>query len=225
MPRRPRQSLGGFIYHVMHRAAGAEPIFSKANDYRAFEQILENVQQRLDTRLLAYCLMPDHWRLVLWPRDDGDLSEFMRLLSVSHAQRWHAMHGTAGTGPVYRGRFKAFPVQKGEPMLSVCRYIESTALRAKKAKQAENWRWCSLWNRLNKSNNVTLAPWPVTRPKNWKTLVNRPITDEELTALETSVLRDAPYGTSRWQQATAARLGLESTLRARGRPRKTTKKR
>ncbi len=220
MPRRPRKSVGGFIYHVLNRAAGLEPIFSKASDYRTFEQILQNVQRRIDARLLSYCLMPEHWQLLLWPREDGDLSEFMRLLGVSHAQRWHAMHGTAGTGPVYRGRFKSFPVQKGEPMLSVCRYIESTALRAKKAKQAENWRWCSLWHRLHKSREITLAQWPQARPRNWKTLVNRPLGDEELLALETSVLRDAPYGTSRWQRSTAARLELESTLRARGRPRK-----
>lgn len=221
MPRRPRKSVGGFIYHVLHRAAGTQPIFSKTKDYLAFEQILENVQGRIDARLLSYCLMPDHWRLLLWPRKDGDLSEFMRLLSVTHAQRWHAMHGTAGSGPVYRGRFKAFPVQKGEPMLSVCRYIESTALRAKKTKQAENWRWSSLWRRCNKSDEVTIAKWPVTCPRNWKLLVNRPMADEELRALEMSVLRDAPFGTPRWQQATAAQLGLESTLRARGRPRKT----
>ena len=106
-------------------------------------------------------------------------------------------------------------------MLSVCRYIESTALRAKKAKQAENWRWSSLWHHHNKSNGVTIAKWPVSRPRNWKSLVNHPIAEKELTTLEMCVLRDAPYGTPRWQQATAAQLGLESTLRARGRPRKT----
>ncbi len=220
MPRRPRKSVGGFIYHVLNRAAGPGPIFSKANDYRAFEQILENVQRRIDIRLLSYCLMPDHWQLLLWPRADGDLSEFMRLLGVSHAQRWHAMHGTAGTGSVYRGRFKSFPVQKGAPMLSVCRYIESTALRAKKTLQAENWQWCSLWQRLNKNREITFSQWPTTRPRNWKTLVNSPMADGELAALDTSLLRDAPYGSSNWQRATAARLGLESTLRPRGRPRK-----
>lgn len=209
----------------MNRAGGTEPIFAAPNDYHAFEQILEEVHGRIDIRLLSYCLMPDRWQLLLWPRADGDLSEFMRLLTVTHVQRWHAAHGTAGTGSLYQSRFKAFPVQKGEPLLSVCRYIESAAWRAKKARKAENWQWCSLWHRLNKSKEITFARWPVVRPNNWKALVNRPIDEQELATLDNSLLRDAPYGTPRWQKTTAARLGLESTLRARGRPRKVAKKR
>ena len=224
MPRRPRRSAGGYFYHVTNRAGGTEPIFTTPKDFLVFEQILEGVHQRIDARLLAYCLLPESWHMLLWPRADGDLSEFMRLLTVTHVQRWHAAHGTAGTGSLYQSRFKAFPVQKGEPLLSVCRYIESAALRAKKVKKAENWRWCSLWHRLNKSKEITFAKRPITRPNNWKTLVNRSIEEQELAALDNSLLRDAPYGTPRWQKATAVRLGLESTLRARGRPKKVGKK-
>ena len=101
----------------MNRAAGTEPIFAKPKDYRAFEQILEEVHARIDVRLLSYCLMPDRWQLLLWPRADGDLSEFMRLLTVTHVQRRHFAHGTVGTGSLYHSRFKAFPVQKGERWL------------------------------------------------------------------------------------------------------------
>ena len=207
----------------MNRAGGAKPIFDAPNDYRAFTRVLEDVHQRMDIRLLSYCLLPDRWQLLLWPRADGDLSEFMRLLTVTHVQRWHAARGTAGTGPLYQSRFKAFPVQKGEPLLSVCRYIEAAALRAKKVRKAENWQWCSLWHRLSKSKEVTFAQWPATRPNGWKALLNRPMDEQELAALDNAILRDAPYGTPRWQKATAARLGLESTLRARGRPKKVAK--
>jgi hypothetical protein len=81
-------------------------------------------------RLLAYCLMPNHFHLLVWPRADGDLSQFLRWLTVTHTQRWHAHHRTAGTGHLYQGRFKSFPVQSDEHFLTVCRYVERNALRA-----------------------------------------------------------------------------------------------
>ena len=72
--------------------------------------------------------------LVLWPRGDGDLSEFMRWLTVTHTQRWHAAHGTAGTGPLYQGRFKSFPIQEDDHLWAVLRYVERNALRANHGK-------------------------------------------------------------------------------------------
>ena len=81
-------------------------------------------------RLLAYCLMPNHFHVLLWPREDGDLSRFMSWLTMTHTQRWHAHHRTAGTGHLYQGRFKSFSVQSAEHFLTVCRYVERNALRA-----------------------------------------------------------------------------------------------
>jgi hypothetical protein len=72
--------------------------------------------------LLAYILMPNHWHLVLWPEGDGDLSEFLRWLTVTPTQRYHAHYHSAGTGPLYQGRFKSFPIQDGEHLLTVIRY-------------------------------------------------------------------------------------------------------
>ena len=221
MPRRPRQSTGGYIYHVLNRAAGDAPIFTKPSDYRTFEQVLEDSRRSVDVRVLAYCLMPDYWRLLLWPRRDGELSEFMRVATVTHVQRWHAAHGTAGSGSLYRSRFKSFPVQKDRHLLSMCRYIESTAVRAKRVKKAEDWRWSSLWRRLNAGDEFTLTKLPISLPRNWPSLVNRPLSEAELEALEQSMTRDAPFGAPSWKKTTAERLGLESTLRPRGRPRKS----
>jgi putative transposase len=82
-------------------------------------------------RILAYCVIPNHFHLVLWPHQDGALSEFMRWLTMTHTQRWHAAHQTAGTGPMYQGRFKSFPVQSDDHFYSVCRNVEPNPLRAK----------------------------------------------------------------------------------------------
>ena len=81
-------------------------------------------------RLLAWCLMPNHWHLVLWPRADGDLGRFVRRLTQRHTQAWHRRHGTRGQGHLYQGRYKAFLVQDDAHLLTVCRYVERNPLRA-----------------------------------------------------------------------------------------------
>ena len=87
MPRRPRLSTGGIAYHVLNRRFGRLELFEKPADYFAFEKILAQAHPRTGRRIAAYCLMPNHWHLLLWPRSDGDLSEVMRWITVTHTQR------------------------------------------------------------------------------------------------------------------------------------------
>jgi putative transposase len=112
-------------------------LFEKPADYAAFEKILAEAHAQTRIRIAAYCLMPNHWHLLLWPRRDSELSEILRWITVTHTQRWHVQHDTAGTGSVYQGRFKSFPVQTDEHFLTVARYVERNALRAKLVKQAK----------------------------------------------------------------------------------------
>ena len=86
------------VFHVLNRANARATIFEKPEDYAAFERVLKEALDRVDMRVLSYCLMPNHWHLVLWPRRDGDLSRFMGWLTLTHTQRWHAHHHTVGTG-------------------------------------------------------------------------------------------------------------------------------
>jgi len=111
MPRTTRHTPGGLVYHALNRANARAKIFLSEGDYQAFEQVLVEAVERVDMRLLAYCVMPSHWHLVLWPRLDNDLSRFMQWLTVTHARRWHTHRHTGGSGHVYQGRFKSFPVQ------------------------------------------------------------------------------------------------------------------
>lgn len=219
MPRRPRVSTGNYVYHVLNRAVGRSTLFETEGDYQAYLRVVEEAREQVAMRLLAYCLMPNHWHLVLWPRNDGDLSEYMRWLTVTHTQRWHAAHGTSGTGALYQGRFKSFPVQADDHFYTVCRYVERNALRSKLVRKAENWRWCSLGQVVNDNADVTLHRWPLVRPADWVKLVNQPQSESELAALNATVKRGSPFGSDVWKQRTATRLGLESTLRPRGRPR------
>ena len=222
MPRPPRTAPGGFIFHVLNRAQDKRTIFHQDRDYLAFERVLAEVEERIPMRVLAWCLMPNHWHLLLWPREDGDLSAYMRLLTLTHTQRVHAYRGSAGTGHVYQGRFKSFVVKDDAHFLAVSRYVEANALSAKLVRRAEDWRWGSL-SRLQRGQvdqPPRLHAWPVARPVDWLSYVNQGAEAAELEAIRRSTRRGCPYGDEAWVQNTAEQLGLTTTLRARGRPSK-----
>jgi putative transposase len=220
MGRPLRAAAGGVIYHVLNRANARRTIFEKPADFEAFERVLAEAYARVATRILGYCILPNHWHLVLWPSRDGELTQFMAWMTLTHTQRWHAYHQSAGAGHLYQGRFKSFPVQADDHFLTVCRYVERNALRAGLVARAEDWRWSSLWRR-NHGEHVTpawLAPWPIKRPRNWLDWVNQPQTAAELESLRDSVQRGRPYGSGSWVRKTAEKLRLDNTLRPRGRP-------
>lgn len=220
MGRPKRASRGGIVYHVLNRANARMSIFDKDEDFEAFERILEEAVQRFDIRLLAYQLMPNHWHQVLWPKKDGDLSRYVGWLTLTHTQRWHAHRNSTGSGHVYQGRFKSFPVQDDEHFLTVCRYVERNALRAGMVNRAEAWRWGSLWRYVRGSavQRAILSAWPIRRSPGWVDHVNTPQTEAELSAIGRSIGRGCPFGDDAWTKKTVRRLGLEITLRPRGRP-------
>ena len=224
MGRAKRADDGGMVFHVLNRANARATIFGKPEDYAAFERVLSEALDRVDMRVLSYCLMPNHWHLVLWPRRDGDLSKFMGWLTLTHTQRWHAHHRTTGTGHLYQGRFKSFPLQDDEHFQTVCRYVERNALRAKMVRRAEAWLWSSLWHRQQRDEYAqrVLSAWPVPRPRQWLQQVNHSQPDAEVSALRRSVNRGAPFGDADWTKRIVKRLGLEVTIRPRGRPKQAT---
>jgi putative transposase len=222
MPRGARQAPGGIVYHVLNRAVARLPLFQKPPDYAAFLRVVAEALPGHPMRILGFILMPNHWHFVLWPENDGDLSAFCRWLTHTHSMRWHAHHHTSGTGHIYQGRFKSFPVESDDHLYAVCRYVERNALRAKLVRRAERWRWSSLWRRLHGDAEPgrLLSPWPIPLPATWVEHVHEPQTKAELATLRRSVQRGTPFGSSVWQKRTAIRLDLGHTLRPPGRPKK-----
>src|SRR4051794_40790811 len=100
-------------------------------------------------RILAWCLMPNHWHQILWPRADGELTEFVRWLTHTHTQRYHAHYHSSGTGHIHQGRFKSFPIECDPHLLMACRYVQRNALRANLVARAADWRYGSLWARVH----------------------------------------------------------------------------
>lgn len=224
MARALRIDRGGYVYHVVNRANARMMIFADEADYAAFERIMLAAQERTHMRLLAWCVMPNHWHMIVWPRKDGDLARFFGWLTLTHTQRWHAHRRTAGQGHVYQGRYRSFLVEAEDYLWSGCRYVERNALRAGLVERAEHWRWGSLWRWANRRKQLqdvpTLDDWPVDRPRNWVQRVNQPESQAELDALRLCTQRGRPYGPSDWVQRMADQLGLRATLRPRGRPRR-----
>ena len=218
MPRTARASVGGLCYHVLNRGNGCAEVFHKRGDFAAFRELMAAANERLPVRVLSYVLMPNHFHLVLWPRGDGDLSRWMQWLLTSHVRRYHRHYH--GSGHVWQGRFKAFPIEQDEHLLTVLRYVERNPLRAGLASRAEEWPWSSLAPRADGPRDELLSDWPVPCPTNWVERVNRPQSEAEQAAVRRSIARGTPFGDERWTKRVARRLGLESSLRPRGRPRK-----
>ena len=213
------------VYHVLNRGNGRMRIFHKAEDFDAFERVLAEGLDRYPVELFTYCLMPNHWHLVVRPKTDLALGRWMGWVGVTHVRRHHEHYHSRGGGHLYQGRFKSFPVAEDDYFVALCRYVEANALRAGLVERAEEWRWCGLWRRARKNAKradaefkLPLTAWPVERSRNWVAWVNRGLNDEQLDDIRTSVNRGRPFGPERWLQRTAKRLGLEFTLRGPGRP-------
>ncbi len=226
MPRTARASLGGVVYHILNRGNGRTKVFHNDEDYAAFLELIAAACERLPMRVLAGCLLPNQFQLILWPRRDGDLSRWMQWLLTSHVRRHHRRHPKLGGGHVWQGRFKAFPIEPNEHLHTVLRYVERTPLRAKLVAKSQDWPWGTLSLRRAKAPPSWQSDWPdqTPIPRDWTRLVNRPETKDDLAAIQTSLTRGRPFGGEAWTRRTAKRLGLESTLNPRGRPKATAEK-
>ena len=221
MPRRPRNPVDGGIYHVLNRGNGRMDIFTKPGDFEAFLKLLEQGRQRHSMRILGYCLMGNHWHLILWPRRGADLSKFIGWICTTHVRRWREHRGSAGEGHLYQGRFKSFLIQDDGHFLTVMRYVEGNPLRAGLVRRAENWPWSSLgWAGGSDQTRVRIADWPVDRPGNWVERVNERLEAKSLDRLRLSIARGRPFGDAQWTARVVGRYGLESTLRDPWRPKK-----
>src|SRR5208282_5101871 len=103
---------GGMVFHVLNRGVGRRLLFTKDEDFLAFERVVEETLRTRRMRLCAYCLMPNHWHFVVWPERDGDLPAFMQQVTNTHVKRWKAHRHEIGDGHLYQGRYKCFPVER-----------------------------------------------------------------------------------------------------------------
>jgi putative transposase len=218
MPRTSRAAVGGVVYHVLNRGNGRMQIFRKPGDYQAFVELMIAAKQRAEIEIFGFCLMPNHWHIVLRPRRASDLADYLSWLTNTHVKRYRA-HYRRTSGHLYQGRFKSFAVEEDAYFLTLLRYVEANPRRAKLVGQAQDWRWSSLGCEGKLCKDL-LNRWPVDRPRHWTSLVNDPVESADRERLKSSFERDRPLGTMAWTLQMVQKMGLQHTLNPRGRPKK-----
>ena len=138
-------------------------------------------------------------------------------MMTSHVRYYHKKNKTSGH--IWQGRYKSFIVEKESYYITLIRYIEANAKRAKLVRKAEEWDYGSLMEREQKHRTILSKPM-VELDEDWVAYVNEPIKQNVLNHIRNSVNRQAPLGNEKWQVATAVKYGMLSTLNERGRPRK-----
>lgn len=215
MPRIARALADNCYCHLINRGNGRQQIFHKDGDYRAFIDLMHAARNQYPVKIFAWCLMPNHFHLLVQPEQAECLNKFMQWLMTSHVRRYHQHYHTSGH--VWQGRYKSFAIQNNEHLVTVCRYIEANPVRAGLSPSAAQWIWSSHTARIAACEEIMQPDLlPITLPTDWGAYVDTPLTDTEIEKLRNSVNRQTPYGKEDWRDELCARMGLESTVRPRG---------
>jgi putative transposase len=186
MPRHLRFLPAGSVQHVVNRGNDKQTLFDNTRDFEEFLFLMLMAKARAKIRIVAYCLMRNHWHIVLWPSAARQVETFQHWLTTTHAIRRRRITCTIGDGHIYQGRYKASGIWSERHYLNVIRYVEQNPLRAGLVTAAEKWRWSSLSERIGRSRGI-LDEGPVALPADWLTLVNQclpqPTVDEIRKAL------------------------------------------
>lgn len=140
MSRPLRIEFAGALYHVTSRGDGQRDIYRDDQDRRKYLEVFSEVCQRFNWCIHAYCLMDNHYHLLI-ETPDGNLSQGMRQLNGVYTQHFNRHHNRVGH--VFQGRYKAIIVQKDSYLLELSRYIILNPVRAKMVRAAKNWPWSS----------------------------------------------------------------------------------
>jgi putative transposase len=154
MGRPPRLVADGLVYHALNRGNNRARVFDRPADFRQFLDALGQTKQRYPFRLYAYCLMGNHFHLVLAPADGQSVSRILRSLTVAHTWHYHKALGTSGH--VWQGRFESPAVASGGHLLTVMRYVESNPLRAGLVADMADYPWSS-YPRKEKGSGVVFG--------------------------------------------------------------------
>jgi len=228
MPRAARALADNEVYHVLNRGNGRADVFHKPEDFAAFVRLIAEAKERYPVKVIAYCLMTNHFHLLVKPAKGEDLSKWMQWLMTTHVRRYHRHHGTSGH--LWQGRFKSFNVQQDDYLLTAMRYVEGNPVRAGMVPSARDWPWSSHRENAGSGSSGTgsakavpvpmdenfgepgqapAEPVPVVDtglvhlPADWTAYVDTPITGKELNRFKLSLHRLVPFGPRTGGQAPA----------------------
>jgi putative transposase len=225
MGRLPRAIDDGLIYHALNRGNNRADVFADDGDYEAFLESLRSTRARYPFRLYGYCLMPNHFHLLLQPEPGQSISRILQSLTVAHTWRYHKRNRSSGH--VWQGRFRSPVIQGDEHLLVVLRYIEANPLRASMVADLGDYRWSSYQTHGLGRPDALLSPFPewerlgpteAQRRRRWRAKLRASQRLEELRAVRASVCSGRPFGHPEWTEQIAARLRIDLHPKPRGRP-------
>ena len=227
MGRLARTIDDGLVFHAINRGNNRADVFGDDGDRIAFLEALGKTKDRYPLRLFGYCVMTNHFHLLLRPEAGQSISRILQSLTVAHTWRYHKRHHSSGH--VWQGRFKSPVVQDDDHLLVVLRYIEANPLRAKMVADLADHRWSSFLHHGMGQDDPLLSPFPeweqlgrteAERRRRWRAKVRAVPSEAELTVVRSSLRSGRPFGAQDWTKRIAQRLKIDLTSRPRGRPRK-----
>ncbi|MRR06788.1 MAG: transposase [Deltaproteobacteria bacterium] len=190
MPRSARRVADEGIYHIINRGNGQQRVFHKDGDYLAFLTLLGQMGERFEVALYGYCLMPNHFHLLVKVARGEHLSKGMQWFTTTHVRRYHRHYQSSGH--VWQGRYKSFVIEDDDQLVTVARYVEGNPVRAGLVETAGDWVWSSHRERCGLEGKVWLSPMPVELPTDWTTFVDTPLTGAELAKMKRNMERQTP---------------------------------
>lgn len=218
MPRIARGLADNQIYHIINRGNRRESVYHDKYDYERFLKLLFDSKEKYNIKIYAYCLMPNHFHLVIYTKYSESLSKAMHWISSSYVRYYNKRYKISGH--LWQGRYKSFIVQKESYLLTLLKYVEVNPKRAKIVKRCEDYKYSSAYNRINNIEDELINIPPIDLPVNWDKYINDEESKIDIDYIRNSIERQSPLGEELWQVNIAKKYGLESTLNSRGRPRK-----
>jgi putative transposase len=162
-------------------------------DYGICEEILSESLEKYRVPLHAYCLMPNHWHLLVEAPRGGILVQMLQRFSSVHAKTIRKRQENQGTGAVYQSRYRAHPVQKSEAFFRVKSYIEDNPCKAGLCSKPEDWRWSTAYSEIYR--HILIAPTPT--PFN----VLRSPLESWHSRIESALFSQRPLGDVEWRNS------------------------
>jgi len=188
MGRSSRNLPVGSVVHVVNRGNDKRELFANAREFEEFLQLVAWAKRKCRVRIVAYCIMSNHWHFVFWVEVEWDVSAFLHLLTTTHAGSWRRRTNTVGCGSVYQGRFKGSKVFTERYYFNLLRYVEQNPLRANLVRHARDWQWSSLAERLG-ARRCILDTSPAGIPFEWEQLVEERLPQSTVTEIRSDLRR------------------------------------
>jgi len=218
MPRVARALADEQTYHIINRGNRRTNVFHDKYDFLKMLELLQMASDKYEVDIYSYCLMNNHYHLVVYTKYGESLSACMQWLGTSYVRYYNKKYKVSGH--LWQGRYKSFIVQKDEYLLTLMKYVERNPLRAKIEKDAFLYTYSSTKARVEKSENSFISNPPIDLPIDWLGFINEKQSKLDIDMIHNSIERQAPLGNEVWQKEVSMLYGMESSLNPRGRPRK-----